>query len=183
MAGFTQKCLKRLLSAITAVVVTTAMLQGLPVIAEGNTTNSTYTGNGYKVNYNIKNSWDGNQNIEIVLTNTGSEPLLNWALKYDAHGEIGGLWNGTVYKLDSTKYIVKNAGYNYEILPEQTVTFGYTLTGETLDLPDNIELCSQRTERNDNSYNVSMDITNDWDTGFSGTITVENLGETPLEAW
>ena len=108
---------------------------------------------------------------------------MNWALKYDANGEIGGLWNGTVYDSDSTKYIVKNAGYNYEILPEQTVTFGYTLTGENPEFPDTMELCSQRTERTSDGYNVTMNVTNDWDTGFSGTITVENLGNSALEAW
>lgn len=140
-------------------------------------------GNGYEVSYNIKNSWEGNQNIEVTLTNTGSESLLNWALKYDAHSKIGGLWNGSVYDSDSTKYIVKNAGYNYEILPEQTVTFGYTLTGDDLEFPDTIELCSQRTERTSDGYSVEMNVIDDWDTGFTGTITVENLGEEPLKAW
>ena len=100
----------------------------------------------------IKGSWIGTQNVEVTIRNTGTETLQNWALKYDAHGEINGLWNGTVFSSDSTKYIVKNAGYNYEIQPEQTVTFGYTLTGEYLELPESIELCSQRTERTAESY-------------------------------
>lgn len=178
----TKSRLKQTLSVILALAVAASMASVIPVTAE-ETTLQTYSGDGYEVSYSIKGSWDGNQNIEVVLTNTGSESLLNWALKYDAHGEIVGLWNGTVYDSDSTKYIVKNAGYNYEILPEQTVTFGYTLTGDDLEFPDAIELCSQRTERTSDGYNVTMNVTNDWDTGFSGTITVENLGDTALEAW
>lgn len=41
---------------------------------------------GYSVEYNIVNEWEGNQNIEIKFTNTGSEPIYNWALKYNACG-------------------------------------------------------------------------------------------------
>lgn len=130
-----------------------------------------------------KSRWTGNQNVEVTIKNTGTESLLNWALKYDAHGELNGLWNGTVFSSDSTKYIVKNAGYNYEILPEQSVTFGYTLSGEYMEFPETIELCSQRTEHNSEGYSVTMDITDDWDIGFIGTVTIENLSENPLEAW
>lgn len=174
--------LKRTFSCILASAMAASMAAVMPVTAEDNTLR-TYFGDGYEVNYSIKGSWDGNQNIEVTLTNTGSESLLNWALKYDAHGEIGGLWNGTVYDSDSTKYIVKNAGYNYEILPEQEVTFGYTLTGDDLEFPETVELCSQRTERTTDGYSVEMSVMNDWDTGFSGIITIQNLGDDPLEAW
>lgn len=142
-----------------------------------------YYGTGYEITYDIKSQWTGNQNVEVTVKNTGTEPLLNWSLKYDAHGEINGLWNGTVLSSDSTKYIIKNAGYNYEIKPEQSVSFGYTLSGEYMEFPETIELCSQRTERDSEGYSVTMDITDDWDIGFIGTVTIENLSENPLEAW
>lgn len=177
----TKSRLKRALSGALALTMAASVLAVIPVSADN--TSHTYFGDGYEVNYSIKSSWDGNQNIEVKLSNTGSEPLLNWALKYNANGEINGLWNGTVYSSDSTKYIVKNAGYNYELLPEQTITFGYTLTGDDLAFPDTIELCSQRTERSNDDYAVTMDVTDDWGTGFNGTITIENMGESALEAW
>lgn len=142
-----------------------------------------YCGSGYEITYDIKSRWTGNQNVEVTIKNMGTESLLNWALKYDAHGELNGLWNGTVLSSDSTKYIIKNAGYNYEIKPEQSVTFGYTLSGEYMEFPETIELCSQRTERDSEGYSVTMDITDDWDIGFIGTVTIENLSENPLEAW
>ena len=142
-----------------------------------------YYGTGYEITYDIKSQWTGNQNVEVTVKNTGTEPLLNWALKYDAHGEINGLWNGTVLSSDSTKYIIKNAGYNYEIKPEQSVTFGYTLSGEYMELPETIELCSQRTERDADKYNVTMDVTSEWGNGFIGTVTIENIGDSVLEAW
>lgn len=137
----TKSRLKRALSGALALTMAASVLAVIPASADDSY--RTYFGDGYEVNYSIKSSWDGNQNIEVALTNVGSEPLLNWALKYNANGEITGLWNGNVYSSDSTKYIVKNAGYNYEIMPEQTISFGYTLTGDDLAFPDTIELCSK----------------------------------------
>lgn len=173
---------KRIISILLSLVLATTFIFPMNVFADEGTTR-TYTGNGYEITYDIKGSWVGNQNVEITIKNTGTEDILNWALKYDAHGEINGLWNGTVYSSDSTKYIVKNVGYNYEIQPEQSVRFGYTLSGEYMEFPETIELCSQRTERAAEGYIVTMDVTDDWDTGFTGTVTIKNLGENPLEAW
>ncbi|MDO4945617.1 MAG: cellulose binding domain-containing protein, partial [Ruminococcus sp.] len=173
---------KRIISLLLSLVIMAAFVIPINVFAEEETTR-TYTGNSYEITYDIKGSWVGNQNVEVTIRNTGTESLLNWALKYDAHGEINGLWNGTVFSSDSTKYIVKNAGYNYEIQPEQSVTFGYTLSGEYMEFPEAIELCSQRTERSAEGYSVTIDVTDDWDTGFTGTVTIKNLGESSLEAW
>lgn len=167
---------------LLTVVMTATLAVPLYAFAEEKAT-KIYTGNGYEIKYEIKGSWTGNQNVEITLSNTGSDSLLNWALKYDAHGEINDLWNGAIYSSDSTKYIVKNAGYNYEVLPEQSVTFGYTLSGEYMEFPELIDLCTQRVSRNDEGYAVKLDVTSDWESGFNGTITVENIGNFPLEAW
>lgn len=56
-----------------------------------------YTYNGYTVEYKIVNEWTGNQNIEITVTNTGDEILADWAMGYNASGEINGLWNAQIY--------------------------------------------------------------------------------------
>ncbi|MFZ2539400.1 MAG: cellulose binding domain-containing protein [Oscillospiraceae bacterium] len=50
--------------------------------------NSSYSGENYKVNYSIQDSWDNNQMIEVKLTNTGTQNIENWALKFNADGEI-----------------------------------------------------------------------------------------------
>ena len=96
----------QLTSAIISLVLAATMTTPTYVFADEETVR-TYEGEGYEVTYKVTGSWVGNQNVEITLANTGDEPILNWALKYDAHGEIGGLWNGTVYSNDSTKVIVK----------------------------------------------------------------------------
>lgn len=148
-------------------------------VADNNS--SVYIGNGYVVYYDIKSSWGNNQNIEIKIKNIGSETISNWALKYDAHGEISGLWNGIAYSSSETQYIIKSTGYNYEIQPDQEVNFGYCVTWEGFEIPKAFEICSQRTDKAENEYIVSLNVTNDWGNGFTGEI--QNLSAKPIEAW
>lgn len=175
----------KILSIFISVIVFINMI--IPVCASAadvkDNNSSVYIGNGYIVYYDVKSSWDNNQNIEIKIKNIGSEPIANWALKYDAHGEISGLWNATAYSSNNTQYVIKNSGYNYEIQPDQEVNFGYRVTGESLEIPKAFEICSQRTDKAENEYIVSMNVTNDWGTGFTGKIKIENLSSEPIEAW
>ena len=103
------------------------------------------------------------------------EPYLlipkNRALAYRAGGEVNGLWNAVSPK----ENIIKNAGYNYEIEPSGSVSFGYTLAGENLELPEKFEIVSKRENVTD-GYEVQFDIYDDWGDGFQGADTVTNTG-------
>ncbi len=92
-----------------------SLFTAIPVSAEVG--KKTYTYDGYSVDYNITNEWDGAQTVELTVSNTGDESILNWALKYDAEGEISGLWNTDIYSHNADKYIIKNVGRNFEIAP------------------------------------------------------------------
>jgi hypothetical protein len=172
--------LKRIISGILATAMSLTILPSIPAKAEIGS--KIYTYDGYQVEYTVQNEWTNNQSVQVTVTNTDDESILNWALKYDAKGEINGLWNGSVYKQENTSYIIKNAGYNYEIKPNQSVNFGYTLTGEALTAPDKFEMCTKRTDKTD-GYNVSFNVTQDWDTGFQGAITVNNTSSAAIEGW
>ena len=172
--------LKRIISGILAAAMSLTILPSIPAKAE--TGSKIYTYDGYQVEYTVQNEWTNNQSVQVTVTNTDDESILNWALKYDAKGEINGLWNGSVYKQQNTNYILKNAGYNYEIKPNQSVNFGYTLTGEALTAPDKFEMCTKRADKTD-GYNVAFNITDEWDTGFQGAITVNNTSSAAIEGW
>lgn len=177
-----EKLKRRIISIFMSVIVPINII--VPVYASAadvaDNNSSVYIGNGYVVYYDIKSSWGNNQNIEIKIKNIGSETISNLALKYDAHGEISGLWNGIAYSSSETQYIIKNSGYNYEIQPDQEVNFGYCVTGEGLEIPKAFEICSQRTDKAENEYIVSLNVTNDWGNGFTGEIKIQNLSAEPI---
>lgn len=103
-----EKLKRRIISIFMSVIVPINII--VPVYASAadvaDNNSSVYIGNGYVVYYDIKSSWGNNQNNEIKIKNIGSETISNWALKYDAHGEISGLWNGIAYSSE-TQYIIK----------------------------------------------------------------------------
>lgn len=172
--------LKRAVSSVTAAAIAIVAMPVIPAFAEVGTVS--YSFEGYDVEYSVKNEWTDGQSIEVKITNTGDEPILNWAFKYDAEGVIDGLWNASVYDSQETSYIIKNVGWNYEIAPDESVSFGYTLSNYSGTNPDNFELCAKRVDKTD-GYDVQYNITNEWDTGLQGEIVIVNTSEEPIEAW
>lgn len=77
-------------------------------------------------------------------------------------------------------YYKKKAGYNYEIQSDQEANFGYCVTGEGLEIPKVFEICLQRTDKAENEYMVSLNVTNDWGNGFTGEIKIQNLSAEPI---
>lgn len=63
------------------------------------------------------------------------------------------------------------------------MNFGSCVTGEGLEIPKAFEICSQRTDKAENEYIVSLNVTNDWGNGFTGELKIQNLSAEPIEAW
>lgn len=172
--------LKKSVSAILAAAMSLSLFTAIPVSADIGRT--TYNYDGYSVDYNVTNEWDGAQTVELTVSNTGNDSILNWALKYDAEGEISNLWNADLYEQNGDEYVIKNVGWNFEIAPNQSITYGYTLNGSELPLPDNFEIYSKRVDKTD-GYDVQYNITKSWDTGVEGNIVITNTSAAPIEAW
>ena len=180
MRKITQNRLKKTISAVLAASMSLSLFTTMPVSAE--TGKTTYNYEGYSVEYNITNEWNGAQTVELKVSNTGDESILNWALKYDTDGEISNLWNASVYEQNADEYVIKNVGWNFEIAPNQSVTYGYTLNGNDLALPDSFEIYSKRVDKTE-GYDVQYNITKSLDTGVEGNIVITNNSDAPIEAW
>ena len=171
---------KRIISGMLAAAMSISLFATVPVSAE--TGKTTYTYDGYSVEYNVTNEWEGNQTVEITVSNTGDESILNWALKYDAEGEISNLWNANIYEQTESDYVIKNVGWNYEIAPNQSVVYGYTLSGENISVPETFEMYSKRVDVTE-GYDVKCNYNQVWDTGVQGELVITNTSDTPIEAW
>lgn len=169
---------KKFYALVLAIILMFNMSAVLPMEVFAEIGSHTYAYDNYEVDYAVLNEWEGNQSIQVTIRNTGTESILNWALAYRAGGEVNGLWNAVSPK----ENIIKNAGYNYEIEPNGSVSFGYTLSGENLELPEKFEMVSKRANVTE-GYEVQFDIYDDWGDGFQGAVTVTNTGSEPLEAW
>lgn len=175
-----KKRLRQAISSILAAAMSLSLFTTIPASAEIG--KKTYRYDGYSVDYNVTNEWDGAQTVELTVSNTGTESILNWALKYDAEGEISNLWNADLYEQNGDEYVIKNVGWNFEIAPNQSITYGYTLSGNDLTLPDSFEIYSKRVDKTE-GYDVQYNITKSWDVGVEGNIVITNTSTAPIEAW
>lgn len=175
------KNLNRVLAGFIAAIMCITVFPNVDLEAE--TVSSIFTYYGYTIEYTVVNEWEGHQSVKIKCTNTDNKPIYNWALKYYAGGEITNTWNCSVFDNNRAKeYIIKNAGYNYEILPGESIDFGYTLKGSYLTAPSGFEVCADRIEITEN-FDVKLVISDKWDGGFNGYIDIANNSEEPFEAW
>ena len=109
--------------------------------------------------YNITNEWSGNQQVSVSITNNSEETLRNWAIQFDNTGTISNIWNASVLKNDGKLCVIRNNGYNYEIIPGATIEFGFMQQGECLSLPETVSLCSKTVDSTE-SAEISYEIQN-----------------------
>lgn len=173
--------LNRIISSVLALTMTASLFNAVPASAETLAgTSKTYLYDGYTVKYDVTNAWDDHSNVNLTITNTSDAPIKNWALKYDTDGDIENIWNGVVFNCDEEFSIIKNAGYNYEIAPDSSITFGYTIVGAD-ELPESIILSSQRKLFNADDYVVTLTVENDWDSSSSSDDSSKPDETTPSE--
>jgi hypothetical protein len=168
-------------SIMLSVLLALSFIPGIPAFAATGITTFTYE--GYTVAYNVVNEWEGGQSIEVTLTNTSETPLNNWAIGYDAGAEIQDIYNGSIHSVSGTSYIIKNSGYNTNIAPNSSIAFGYSLAGNGLPIPTAFGLCPTVQTAIPEGYTASLNVTNDWGTGFQGEIILQNTTANEISGW
>ena len=76
-----------------------------------------------------------------------------------------------MYEQNGDEYVIKNVGWNFEIAPRQSVTYGYTLNGSNISMPKSFEIYSKRVDKTE-GYDVQYNITKSWDVGVEGNIVI-----------
>lgn len=182
---------KRLTAAVLSVMM---MLSGLayatPVWAEETENAATeaesvhYKGEGFRVDVTVDAQWENHYNATVEITNTGSENIENWTLAFDSEDHIENIWNATVESGDKKEVRIKNAGWNQDIAPGSSVSFGYTASCDGgMHLAKKYKILSAEKEVEEGRRNVTFEIESEWDEGSVVRVTIENKSETPVEDW
>ena len=107
---------------------------------------------------------------------------LNWCFKYDVNGVITSIWNAQVVDSLDSMYVIKNNGWNYEIEPGKSITYGYTVLGDEDISLESFELVSIQSVIQE-GYEVQFEILDKWSDGFKGEIEIVNNLDRPIESW
>lgn len=157
---------------LVSLVLTLAIMFGViseTAFAYESDKSRTYEIENCTISYIVANVWDRNQQIVMSITNNGEEVLRNWAVKFDTSGAVLSPWNAEVYSADSNSVVLRNCGYNYEIMPNATIEFGFQLNGEALSFPESVSLCNKVVDSTDKAE-VSYEIYDIWDNGFNAAV-------------
>ena len=177
--------MKRLVSGLLAValVLATFGINTKKASAEERTMQS-YVYDGYEVDFDVTDAWDGAFNADVKIANTGDAEICDWALTFEFAHEIQNLWNATVVEHTGNTYVIKNADWNANIKPGEGVAFGMTvLCDGEISFPENFSFVMEEGSVTAQSYSAEFTLYSDWGTGCNGAIILSNLTDEPIENW
>lgn len=135
--------------------------------------------------FRVVSHWDTGFSAEITLTNITDEVIHNWGVAFDLPYEIVNLWNGVILSCDNGVYTVKNAGYNWDINPGESVVIGFNANAETETITE--PSCYSVIEKTANTvtqnYEITYKVNSDWVTAFIGQIEISNVSSEDIFDW
>ena len=144
---------------------------------------SVYDGDRFRVTYTLNDFWKGGYTSTIKIENTGADPIESWALELDSVSAIGIVWNAEIVSGENEKYVIKNGGWNQDIPEGGYTEFGINGQGSFLGFPESYEILGTINSLDLNGYEVSYDVSSDWDEGFNAGITTKNNNADDLNDW
>lgn len=146
-------------------------------------TEMVYEGDGYNITFSLVAVWGGGYNLAVSILNTGDTPIENWFLSFDYAADITNIWNAEVVSVADDGYVVRNAGWNRDILPGETVSFGLAEAGSFPGFPENASIIKSGNAQAQNGHSVAFNYDSEWGEGFVATITISNDSPENIEDW
>lgn len=95
----------------------------------------------YAIDYLADSEWEDGFSGRILITNNTDYIIAGWRLSFDFARDINCIWCAEIDSIEDGRYTVKNAGYNANIAPGQTISFGFKGSGGVnSDAPSNFYL-------------------------------------------
>ena len=85
----------------------------------------------YTVAYQINVDWESGFTATVDITNISDKTIEDWVLECEYDRNIDNIWDAEILEHVGNKYVIKNMGYNSNILPGETVSFGFCGSGGT----------------------------------------------------
>lgn len=172
---------RRMFASLLSAALLVQSFGVFPASAEETNSVQNFVYDDYEVSYQVTNSWGDTEVVSITLSNTGDSTIEDWMLYFDPNGEVQ--YTTDCQQLTTSDGIsyFKNSGYNADVAPDSSVTFGYAVN-DCEAVPESFTLCQKRETKTD-GYTVSLNVNQSWGDSFSGEIVIQNNTDTAIEAW
>ena len=199
-----RKCMN---CVVVVMLVISVFMGSLPInvsasVAEYEMQNGIYSGltrsfygDKYNVEITITDVWQGACNARLVIKNTGTATIDNWALTFETGCEITNIWNAVV--ADKTgvsddnatlyKYTIKNSGYNRDISAGEQIEIGFSLNipanPYSIIIPSSFDMVQNMVVIPEAQYTVYSFVYGDTDYNYNGYFVIKNDSDTTIEDW
>ncbi len=147
-------------------------------------TQAIYTYEGYTVTFTLNGSWEGGHNVGIKIDNTGTENIEDWTLESDYSYVISDIWNASVIENSEGICKIYHNEWNSVIYPGACVEFGFASQEDFVSFPSYYTILGRDIKETDaEQYSIDYAVTDDWGEGYSGTVTITNNSEEPINNW
>ena len=150
---------------------------------DGKTTEDTYEGENFRVTFTLSAHWEGGYNADIEIRNTGDTAIENWMLEIPYAGKITNIWNAVTSGQTADGCVIKNAGWNQDIEPGKSVSFGISGQENFPGFPQEYRLRGSLEHVQEGDCTVSYRVNSEWENGFTGEIEIKNSTDAVLEDW
>lgn len=152
-------------------------------------------GEGFAVDFKAEGVWEKHCVVNVTLTNTGAKAMEDWSLSYVQGGTISQIWNAEQEPGENEKCNVHGLEWNKGVEPGTSVSFGYIIEGEKLELPDDVEFTGSyvvkkaqlesgtRKTIQGNGFTVEFYVDSAWENHCSVKCTLTNTGALPMCNW
>lgn len=122
------------------------------------------TAENYEASLYVVNDWRTAFQGELRITNHSAEVIEDWELSFGAEFNITAFYTADILVQENGRYLVKNRGYNSNILPGQTITLGFEADPGNADTElKNIEISQIVTGQRGNGEEIDIDKETDTD--------------------
>ena len=135
--------------------------------------------------------WSTGFNGTVRITNRGTTALQGWTVGFDLNGTIAKQWNAVRKGVTGSTYTFGNETWNGTIAPGATVSFGFQATGGATTKPTHFRFNGvvsgttggTTTPPATTQGSLTLKVTSNWGSGFTGAATVKNTAGPALNGW
>lgn len=142
-----------------------------------------YKGDDYKIEYIIKDKWDGGYKVNINIENESDEAIRNWEMTIIVNGGIDSIWDAKIDCQNDKSYTIIGNNYNQKIGAKQSVSFGMIVKSDEIVQPDINFIISKKMAVDSDKCLINYSISSDWSSGFVGEFTMENKSGGRINSW
>ena len=116
----------------------------------------------YTIDFKVTGDWGQAFTGEISITNNTEETIEDWTLEFDFDKNIERFWTAEIVEHEGEHYVIKNAGYNANIAPGQTITLGFSGNPGNVDSKPTNYILNQLGQEIDYEKDTDGDGLPDW---------------------